>query len=304
MTVRVERVAPDTLLLDCGTDPAFSLPWIAYLLLDERPVLVDPGWTVAAEDLLASAASIGFDFSTLAYIVPTHIHLDHAGASGFLMEQLPGVDLILHPRAVRHMIDPSALVRNARFVFGERFEEETGPVLAVPKERIHQAHDGEVLKLGKRELRLHFAPGHAAHHIAIQDSRTEGLFCGDALGFIAPDMPDTPFPVGLSPFDPESYLQTIDKLACLDPHILFYGHHTARRDTTAMLGRLRDICVRLSDMVSAAVQNGQSDPEIFARVQDYMKGFTGGADLPIVVESGISGYVDYYRKPKKPNASR
>ncbi len=302
MTVRVEHVAPDTLLLDCGTDPAFSLPWIAYLLLDDRPVLIDPGWTVAAQDILASAGSIGFDFNTLAYIVPTHIHLDHAGATGFLMKQLPDVHVVLHPRGVRHMVDPTALVRNARFVFGDRFEEETGPVLAVPTERIHEARDGEVLRLGRRELRLQYAPGHAVHHIAIQDSLTEGLFCGDALGFIAPDMPDTPFPVGLSPFDPEAYLQTIDKLAGLEPHILFYGHHTARRETAIMLDRLRNMCMQLSDMVSTAARAGQSDSEIFGRVQDYMRSFTGGNALPIVVESGITGYIDYYRKHTKPNS--
>jgi len=301
MTVRVERVAPEILLLDCGTDPAFDLPWIAYLLLDDRPVLIDPGWTAAGKNILASATSIGFDFNRLAYIVPTHIHLDHAGATGFLMEALPGVEVILHPRAVRHLVDPAALVRNARFVFGERFEEETGPVLAVPRERIHEAQDGEVLKLGRRELRLHFAPGHAVHHIAIQDSLTEGLFCGDALGFIAPDIPDTPFPVGLSPFDPEAYLRTIDKLAGLDPQILFYGHHTARRDTGTLLGHLRRICLKLSEMVSASVSAGQSDSDIFGRVQDYMKSFTDGKALPIVVEAGISGYIDYYRKHTKPN---
>jgi len=302
MTVRVERVAPDTLLLDCGTDPAFSLPWIAYLLLDDHPVLIDPGWTVAAQDMLASADSIGFDFNRLAYIVPTHIHLDHGGATGFLMNQLPNVRVVLHPRGVRHMIDPAALIRNARFVFGDRFEEETGPVLAVPAERVDEARDGDVLTLGKRELHLHHAPGHAVHHIAVQDSLTQGLFCGDALGFIAPDMPDTPFPVGLSPFDPEAYLRTIDKLAGLEPRVLFYGHHTARRETQVMLGRLRDMCVRLSDMVSTAVRAGQSDSEIFGKVQEYMKGFTGGNALPIVVESGISGYIDYYRKHMKPDS--
>lgn len=303
MTVRVERVAPDTLLLDCGTDAVYSLPRIAYLLLDDRPVLIDPGWTVAAADLLASGDSIGFDLSRLAYIIPTHIHLDHAGGTGFLTQHLPGVKVMLHPRAVRHMVEPAVLVRNARLVYGEKFEEETGPVLPVPGERIHEVRDGEVHRLGKRELRIHFAPGHAAHHIAIGDSLTGGLFCGDALGFIAGEMPDTAFPVGLSPFDPEAYLETIDKLARLNPRILFYAHHRGRTETDVLLGRLRDICVHLSGMIGTAVRAGKTDSEIFASVQDFVKTFTDGADLPIVVEAGISGYIEYYRSRKRAIAS-
>lgn len=299
MTVRVERIAPDTLLLDCGTDPAFSLPWVAYLLLDEQPALIDPGWTVAAADLLASASTIGFDFGKLAYIIPTHIHLDHAGGAGFLMQNLPDAKVVLHPRGVRHMLEPAVLVRNARLVFGEKFEEETGPVLKVPRDRIREAHDGEVISLGRRKLRIHFAPGHAAHHIAIEDSLTGGLFCGDALGFIDGNVPDTPFPVGLSPFDPEAYLKTIDKLAGLSPGTIFYAHHRARTDTAALLERLRAMCVRLSEMVGTAVWAGEGDTEIFAKVQDYVKGFTGGVDLPIVVESGIYGYIEYYRSRKR-----
>ena len=303
MTVRVERVAADTLLLDCGTDPVYELPRVAYLLLDDRPALIDPGWTVAAADLLAGAAYIGFDWNRLAYIIPTHIHLDHAGGTGFLTQHLPDVKVMLHPRAVRHMVDPAVLVRNARPVYGEMFEEETGPVLAVPRERIQEVHDGEVHRLGKRELRIHFAPGHAAHHIAVQDSLTGGLFCGDALGFIAAEVPDTAFPVGLSPFDPEAYLRTVDKLASLNPHVLFYAHHGGRTDAVALLRRLRDICVHLSEMIGSAVRSGKTDSEIFAGAQDYVRGFTGGADIPIVVEAGISGYIEYYRDRKRTAAS-
>ncbi len=269
------------------------------MLLDDRPVLIDPGWTVAAADLLASARTIGFDFAKLTYIMPTHIHLDHAGGTGFLMQHLPDTKVVLHPRAVRHMVEPAALVRNARLVFGEKFEEETGPVLPVPRERVYEVQDGEVFRLGKRELRIHFAPGHAVHHIAIQDSLTGGLFCGDALGFIAEGMTDTAFPVGLAPFDPEAYLKTIDKLASLTPKIILYGHHKGRTDTAALLGRLRDICVRLSDMVRTAVRAGEADADIYARVQEYVKGFTGGADLPVVVEASISGYIEYYRSRKQ-----
>jgi glyoxylase-like metal-dependent hydrolase (beta-lactamase superfamily II) len=302
MTVRVEHIAPDTLLLDCGTDPAFSLPRVAYLLLGDLPALIDPGWTVAAADLLTGASTIGFDFAKLVYIIPTHIHLDHAGGTGFLMQHLPDATVVLHPRGIRHMLEPAVLVRNARTVFGEKFEEETGPVLPIPRERVHEARDGEVISLGKRQLRLHFAPGHAAHHIVIEDSLTGGLFCGDALGFIAANVPDTAFPVGLSPFDPESYLKTIDKLAGLGPRTLFYAHHRARTDSAALLGRLREICVCLSEMVSTAVRLGEPDTEIFAKVQDYVKDFTGGADLPVVVEAGISGYIEYYRGRKRTDA--
>ncbi len=295
MTVRIEEVSRSTYLLDCGQDATYSLPQVAYLLIDDQPVLIDPGSTSVAAELLPAIGDLGIDAQELAYIIPTHIHLDHGGGVGYLAQRLHKPKVVVHPKGADHLADPTRLVRGARFVFGDNLEETMGPVLPVPRERIHVPEDGEVIHLQSRDLRIVFAPGHAAHHIAIEDNLTGGLFCGDALGFITDAMPDTPFPVGLPPFDAEAYVESIDKLAGLSPKILFYAHHRARTEVKALTSRLREVCITLGEIIQGAIRDGMEDSRISERVVEYVMSFSSVSDLPLMVQVGISGYVQYYR---------
>src|SRR4030042_113829 len=118
MTVRIEEAARSTYLLDCGRDATYSLPQVAYLLIDDRPVLIDPGSTSVAAELLPAIGSLGIDVQDLAYIIPTHIHLDHGGGAGYLARHLHKPGIVVHPRGAEHLADPTKLVRGARFVFG------------------------------------------------------------------------------------------------------------------------------------------------------------------------------------------
>jgi glyoxylase-like metal-dependent hydrolase (beta-lactamase superfamily II) len=298
MTAEIRQVAKDTYSLDCGKDPIFCLRQVAYLLLDDVPALIDPGSTSAASALLNNLTGLGFDPAKASYIIPTHIHLDHGGGAGYLAQQLPGAKLVFHPRGAKYMADPSRLVSSFRLVFGEHFEETLGPVLPVPEDRIHVAGDGEVIRLGKRELTIHFSPGHASHHIAIQDSLTGALFCGDALGYISDDTPDVPFPVGLPPFDPVTYLETIEKLARLSPKIICYAHHGARTGVDNLIRLVREICAAFGDIIEKALAAGEDDHGISLRILEYAKRYSPEAELPIIVEASVSGYIDYFRNRK------
>jgi glyoxylase-like metal-dependent hydrolase (beta-lactamase superfamily II) len=295
MAVQIKEVAPDTYLLDCGKDPFFSTSNIAYFLDDEMPVLIDPGSGTAAVELLASAGGLGIDLQKLSYIIPTHIHLDHGGGAGYLAQHLPKPKVVLHPRGAVHLIDTSVLLRGARLIFGQNFEQVLGEVVPIPEERVHVASDGEVIRLGKRELKIVFSPGHAVHHIALFDSLTEGLFCGDALGFLAESMPDVPFPVGLSPFDPRAYVETIDKLAALHPKVVFYAHHGPRTEVDQLIGKVKDICLAFDDIIHKGIKAGEDDQQISQHILDYSSGLAQQAELPVFARVGISGYIQYYR---------
>jgi len=295
MAVQIRNVAHDTYLLDCGRDPFFSTSNIAYFLDDEMPVLIDPGSGTAAAELLDGMNLLGIDLQRLSYIIPTHIHLDHGGGAGYLAQRLSRPKVVLHPKGAAHLTDTSVLVRGARLVFGQNFEQSLGPVMPVPKERVHVASDGEVLRLGRRELKIIFSPGHAVHHIALFDSLTKGLFCGDALGFLAESMPDVPFPVGLSPFDPRAYLQTIDKLAALHPEVVYYAHHGPRTEVDQLMGKVKDICLAFDDIIRRGIMAGEDDQQISQRILDYSSGLAQQAELPVFARVGISGYIQYYR---------
>ena len=295
MAVQIKEVAPDTYLLDCGKDPFFSTSNIAYFLDDEMPVLIDPGSGTAAVELLASAGGLGIDLQKLSYIIPTHIHLDHGGGAGYLAQHLPKPKVVLHPRGAVHLIDTSVLLRGARLIFGQNFEQSLGTVVPIPRERVHVAGDGEVIRLGKRELKIVFSPGHAVHHIALFDSLTKGLFCGDALGFLAESMPDVPFPVGLSPFDPRAYVETIGKLAALHPKVVFYAHHGPRMEVDQLIGKVKEICLAFDDIIHKGIEAGEDDQQISQHILDYSSRLAQQAELPVFARVGISGYIQYYR---------
>ena len=295
MAVQIKKVAQDTYLLDCGKDPIFSISNIAYFLDGEMPVLIDPGSGTAAAELLDGVGRAGIDLQRLYYIIPTHIHLDHGGGAGYLTRRLLRPEVVLHPRGATHLIDTSVLVRGARLIFGQNFEQVLGEVVPIPKERVHVASDGEVIRLGKRELKVIFSPGHAVHHIALLDSLTEGLFCGDALGFLSESMPDVPFPVGLSPFDPRAYVETIDKLAGLHPKVVFYAHHGPRTEVDQLIGKVKEICLDFDNIIHKGIEAAEDDQQISQHILDYSSGLAQQAELPVFARVGISGYIQYYR---------
>lgn len=295
MAIQIRNVARDTYLLDCGIDPFFSTSNIAYFLDDDMPVLIDPGSGTASAGLFEEAGRLGIDLQRLSYIIPTHIHLDHGGGAGYLAERLPGTKVVLHPKGAAHLTDTSVLLRGARLIFGQDFERSLGPVVPIPSERVHVASDGEVIRLGKRELRIIFSPGHAVHHIALYDSLTKGLFCGDALGFLAESMPDIPFPVGLSPFDPRAYVQTIDKLAALHPEVVYYAHHGPRTEVDHLVGKVKEICLAFDDIIHKGITAGEDDQQISQHILDYSSSLAQQAELPVFARVGISGYIQYYR---------
>ncbi len=294
MPVEIKEIGDQTYSFDCGRDPVFELRQVAYILTGETPVIIDPGSTSAAREILDGCPDIGVAPGDFAYIIPTHIHLDHAGGTGFLAKVMPDAKVVLHPKGINHMIDPAKIVQNFRAVFGPDFEDTLGPVLPVPQNTVLPAFDGQEIRLNGRTLTIYFSPGHATHHIAVMDSLTHGLFCGDALGYIADETPDIPFPVGLPPFDPEAYLETIDKLAGLSPDIIFYAHHGAETGVRRLLSMVKMICADYARIIRQALKAGEGHNAINGRIRRYSASHCPEKDIPAIVEASISGYVDFY----------
>jgi glyoxylase-like metal-dependent hydrolase (beta-lactamase superfamily II) len=292
LTVQITEVAESTYLIDCGEIPLLSIRAheVAYLLVDDLPVLIEPGSTAAASRLLSNSSKLGLRLEDLSYIIPTHVHVDHGGGAGYLAGNLPKAKVVLHPRGAIHMTDTSRLVQGTRLIYGEDFEEAFGPILPVPEDRIHVAKDGEVISLGKRELRIIFSPGHAPHHISILDSLTHGLFCGEALGVTTDSAPDVALPDALPPFDPEVYLESIEKLEKLSPKLLFYSHFGVRRNAATLIKQVKESSIVYSEIIRRSVELGEDDHKIHARLSEYVRGLSPEVEL-----LGVPGYVDYFR---------
>lgn len=202
-----------------------------------RGAFVDTGTNSAVPTLLASIEARGLKREAIDYVLLTHVHLDHAGGAGLLMQSLPNARAVIHPRGARHMVDPAKLIAGALVVYGkEAFERLYGALVPIPESRILVADDGmEVLLGGDRRLELIHTPGHALHHYAIVDQGARAIFSGDNFGISYRDF-DTSrgefiFPT-TSPvqFDPEAMHATIDRLMSYQPKAIYLTHYSRVND--------------------------------------------------------------------------
>jgi glyoxylase-like metal-dependent hydrolase (beta-lactamase superfamily II) len=136
-------------------------------------VLIDCGPSACVDDLIAALGE-----RRPRQLLLTHIHFDHAGAAGALVERWPDLSVFVHPRGAPHLIDPSRLLKSARRVFGERFDALLGEVIPVPEANLHELADGQ--RVGR--FLAGWTPGHANHHIAFLDEDSRWAFPGDVAG--------------------------------------------------------------------------------------------------------------------------
>ncbi|MEX8494487.1 MBL fold metallo-hydrolase [Sphaerotilus sp.] len=203
----------------------------AYLVIDSgRAAFIDTGHNAAMPRLLETLAALGLSRDTVDWVIPTHVHLDHAGGAGRLMTHLPLARALIHPRGARHLIDPLALVEGARAVYGVDAVRQTyGTVEPIPAQRVVESHDGMEVLIGQRPLKLIDTPGHARHHHCLWDERSRGWFTGDTFGIsyrefdtaAGPWMFPSTTPVQ---FDPQALRQSIHRLLLAEPQVLYPTH--------------------------------------------------------------------------------
>jgi len=214
----------------------------AYLMVEAgRAAFIDTGTNFAVPRLLAALDAQGLEPEAVDWVIPTHVHLDHAGGVGLLMQSLPNARLLAHPRGLRHMIEPKVLYFSARAVYGEaEMLRSYGRLVPVPAERGEASHDGQRIQLAGRELLLLDTPGHARHHHCIWDAKSRGVFAGDTFGLSyrefdtarGPWITPTTTPVQ---FEPEPLKDSIRRLMALGPESMYLTHY-GRVSDVARLG--------------------------------------------------------------------
>ena len=203
----------------------------AYLIVDTgRAAFIDTGHNAAVPRLLEALDAIGLPREAVDWVIPTHVHLDHAGGAGLLMRHLPGARALIHPRGARHLIDPTALVEGARAVYGVEVVRQTyGTIEPIAAARVVESHDGQRLRLGSRELLLIDTPGHARHHHCIWDERSRGWFTGDTFGISYREFDGADgawiFP-STTPvqFEPEALRSSVQRMMAMQPQCLYPTH--------------------------------------------------------------------------------
>ena len=203
-----------------------------YLLEHRGEVaLIETGIYTTLERVNALLRLRGIEKEAVKYVIPTHVHLDHAGCAGRMMAEYPCAQLVIHPRGARHMIAPEKLIAGSKQVYGEqRFTELYGEILPVAQERVTVAEDGFSLNIMGRELFFRHSPGHANHHFVIWDAMSEGWFTGDTFGICYREM-RTPGGQMIFPsttpvqFDPDKLFASIDMMMACSPKYAYLTHY-------------------------------------------------------------------------------
>lgn len=197
-----------------------------YLLTAPRPALVECGPALSIDNVIAGLRSLGMDPDDLAFLVLTHIHLDHAGGAGDVAAAFPHATVVVSEVGARHLNDPARLNASSERVYGPLFDSVYGACTPIEAPRIVGASDGDTLDLGGgRTLELLYTPGHAKHHIGVHDSDTGAIFSGDSVGVKLPGMrtirPATP----PADFHLEAALASLQRYRERDPDRVYLAHY-------------------------------------------------------------------------------
>jgi len=214
----------------------------AYLVVENgRAAFIDCGTGLAVPALLAALGRAGLAPEAVDWLILTHVHLDHAGGAGLLLQQLPNARLLVHPRGANHMVDPRRLIAGATEVYGEaEIARSYGPILPVPAARVVIAEEGHVVDLAGRALLCLDTPGHARHHLCVWDARSGSWFTGDTFGISYRELDSARgafiFPTS-SPvqFEPEAMKQSITRMLAYAPQAMYLTHY-GRVQEPAVLG--------------------------------------------------------------------
>ena len=247
-----------------------------YLISGPDLALIETGPAVSADRILTGVRRAGFNPDDIQYIIPTHIHIDHGGGTGLLAEKLPDAEILLHPAGIRHLVDPTRLIQSTAQIWGPEWESIYGPLLPVPAERIRPIEDGDSVYLGDRELTVLYTPGHAPHHLSLQDSESGYLFGGETVGAYVSEidviLPATPPPA----FDLDAMLADLKRLDRLDAPMLCFSHFTPSADVRRLLRAVGDRCSAWGELILKELKQGTGVDAIAERLQADLYGSLTG----------------------------
>ena len=288
----VDEVAEGTYRLEMWM-PKLHDTFSVYFIKEGGGVLIEPGPAALVPAIQAVLKDLGL--TSLEYIIPTHVHLDHAGALGKLAQLFPQAKVVVNPQGARHIIDPSRLIQSTRMAFGEGFETAYGTILPVPEPQVKIVQDEERLSVDSRQLMIIHTPGHAPHHIAIFDTKIKGLFCGEALGLIF-SAGSPPLPAAAVPsFDAEIYLSNMERLRELQPKLLFYSHGGIGNDPDRLISSAIENTKIVGDAILSALKT-ETEEAVIRNVGDYVWDRFGARLEEFQLAANVRGFIHYFKK--------
>ena len=271
----------DITVLDDGivaidTEYVRPLQDASHLVVENgRAAFVDTGTNDSVPLLLDALEQQGLEPAAVDFVFLTHIHLDHAGGAGLLMQHLPNAACIVHPRGAPHMVDPTRLIAGTIGVYGEeRTREMYGDIVPIEADRVVVADDEQWFELNGRRLQTLHTEGHARHHYVLHDPKSGGVFTGDSFGISYREL-DTVngefiFPTTTpASFDPDAAHAAVERIMALQPRYLYLTHYSR---ITELEKHAAQMHADLDAYVEIALHY-KNDPDRDARIQDGLDAY-------------------------------
>lgn len=300
----------DRIYLIDGFDLGVAERTGTYVINEEELTIVDTGPSPSVKHIKEGLAKLGLSLDLVKYIIVTHVHLDHAGGAGLLLQECPNATVVVHPRGARHLADPNRLVAGAKMVYGESFSQLFDPVIPVPEERILVKDEGGLLKIGPDStLQFLDTPGHAKHHFSIYDPVSNGIFSGDTVGIryeqLISEGVDLFLP-STSPnqFDPDAMQNAIDRMLDMNLDHIYFGHFGMTNSPNKALKQVAEWLIIFMNEAEAVVAE-QKDHHVLAerllnRVREHLREFTISDNhkvyelIELDMQVSAMGIMDYF----------
>ena len=248
-----------------------------YMVEAESEVaFIEVGTNSSTPRLMKVLEQRGWQAEDVRYVIVTHVHLDHAGGAGSLMQLLPNATFLVHPYGARHMIDPSKLEAGSRAVYGdELFDRIYGKLIPVDENRVQVMEDGAVASLGERQFEFMDTPGHARHHFCVHDSQTNGWFSGDTFGLSYREF-DTANGAFLFPtttpiqFDPVALKESVKRLMARQPDFMYLTHYGRVGDLQRLAAMMTDGVDQLVTFAERYKDDEQRTQKIEIALRDWL----------------------------------
>ncbi|MDE1858393.1 MAG: MBL fold metallo-hydrolase [Thaumarchaeota archaeon] len=273
----------------------------AYLIKGPKPALVDCGYASSYQNVLEGLAEAGVMPTDVRYLIPTHVHLDHAGAAGRLLREMPNAEVIAHERSTPHLVDPTRLVESSIMVFGKAIVDLYGAPEPVPAERITSVGKEYHVDLGDgmTALLMH-VPGHAPHQISVLLEKSGALLTADAVGIVYPGfnalIPTTPPPS----FKPDELAASVGNIRQTNPSELLVPHFGTRSDTEWVFDRTVELVKAWVEEVKEEWRKKATLDEIAEKMEHEVQRDAGVTELPIYaqvsIRTSVMGIMHYLEK--------
>ncbi|MFK7795751.1 MAG: MBL fold metallo-hydrolase [Gammaproteobacteria bacterium] len=267
----------------------------SYLVVHQgKAAFIDCGTSLTVPRLLSVLEDCNLDVTDVDYVIPTHIHLDHAGGAGVLMQKFPNATLVVHPKGARHLVEPQRLIDSVRQVYGdELYDSLYGEIIPIDENRVIAAEDNYLIDLNGRPLLVADTPGHARHHFCLYDEFSQGWFTGDTFGLSYPEINinsgryllPTTTPVQ---FEPDAWQQSLKRLLDKDPQRMYLTHFGMVENVQQLANKLSKDLVSYTDIALSQQRQNQRieklTEKLFQHTLNQLRDLGSQQDEAVILE--------------------